>query len=226
MAEMKVVKQDGYSLISNYHLIDKRLSWRAKGLLSAILSLSGEYGFDEFFQLASDGQIKDGTEEGLTELERYGYLKHSPYGGNGTEYVVYERPLIKESLKTPISEIPYAEDIPARTLNMESEEEEQAKLRERLNLKAVSEKCPEKFVETVFLELCRRDAEFRQMMTAKAFELVCLTVWEGCRAESYGTVNTELINKYLDNIVLGIRSAGGGNEIINHLGMRERTVNK
>lgn len=66
------------------------------------------------------------------------------------------------------------------------------------------------------------------MMTAKAFELVCLTASERQRHEPICGRQSfiELINKYLDNVVLGIRSASGGNELTDRLGVRERLVNK
>lgn len=227
---IRTVKYGGYSLMSDFHLRDKRLSWRAKGLLSFMLCLSGEYKIEELFQFASDGKIIDDIEEGLAELEKYGYLTMSTCG-NKVEYNVYERPYTKETLQTPISEIPYAEDVPGKPESAKySEEEEIERLRERLNLKAVAEKCSDRFVEMVFREVCRRDAEFRKLMTAKAFELVCVIASERLRYESNCDFYrfSAVVNGYLDNVVSGIRSASGGNEpiITNRQEERERLVNK
>ena len=58
---IRVVKSGDYSLISNYHLKDQRLSWGAKGLLSAMLAFSGEYTMDDLKGLSPDGIY--GTDE-------------------------------------------------------------------------------------------------------------------------------------------------------------------
>lgn len=230
---IRTVKSSGYRMMSTVHLTDKRLSWTAKGVMSALLALSGEYSKDELTELTHQGFT---IGKGMKELEQYGYLVRKQTGLDEKgfpvmEYIVYERPLAKEAHPYSDSqlEIPYAEDVAKKTLSSEcSKEEEIERLRERLNLRAVAEKCSENFVDMVFRELCRRDAEFCQMMTAEAFELVCLTASERQRREPIcgrqGLI--ELINKYLDNVVLGIRSAGGGNELIDRLGVRERLVNK
>lgn len=229
---IRAVKNTEYRMMSIVHLTDKRLSWKAKGIMSALLALSGEYNKDELIELTHNGF---NIGKGLEELEQYGYLvrKQAGYDEKGfpvIEYIVYEKPVIKKGQQYPDQqlEIPYAEDVPGKPLSPECNEEEEERLRERLNLEALAKKCSENFVELVFRELCRRDAEFRQMMTAKAFELVCLTASERqcheplCGPQSF----IELINKYLDNVVLGIRSASGGNELTDRLGVRERLVNK
>lgn len=208
---VRTVKNGGYCMMSNFHLTDRRLSWKAKGLLSTLLALSGEYTMGEVVHLACDGNI---TGEGFAELERYGYLRQFSPNGSEMEYTIYEKPFTKESSQNPTLELPSAEDMPGRVLSSEeNKEEEQTSLRKRLELERVAEKYPENFVETVFRELCRRDAEFRQIMTARAFEAVCLSLWERQHSGPIRTLSG-LINMYLDNIVLGIRTASGGNEPI------------
>lgn len=205
---VRTVKNGGYCMMSNFHLTDRRLSWKAKGLLSTLLALSGEYTMGEVVHLACDEKI---TGEGLAELERYGYLRQLSLNGS-EEYTVYEKPFTKESSQDPALELPSAEDMPGRVLSPEeNKEEEQISLRKRLELERAAEKCSENFVEAVFRELCRRDAEFRQIMTARAFEAVCLSIWERQHSGPIHTLSG-LINMYLDNIVLGIRTASGGNE--------------
>lgn len=207
---IRTVKYGGYSLMSDFHLKDGRLTWKAKGLLSVLLCLSGEYRIDELLQLASDGHITDRS--GIAELEKYGYLKILPCGSE-EEYVVHEKPLTKETTQMPLLEIPYAEDVPRKPISIKCSEEEAERLRQRLNLKVVAEKCSDRFVEMVFREVCRRDAEFRQIITAEAFKLLCFVTWECHRGDKlyteYGDGDIVLINRCLDDIVLGIRSAGG-----------------
>ena len=96
----RVVKNCNYTTLSNYHFKDRRLSWKAKGLLSTMLSLPNNwnYNIEGLACLSNDG-IK-ATNSGLIELEKYGYLtrnqKRNQNGHFGvTEYVIYEQPLEK-----------------------------------------------------------------------------------------------------------------------------------
>lgn len=196
--------------LKGIYLKDEKLSWKAKGLLSSLLCLR-EGCWMSF----------DGPEEIFDELVKYGYLRISMHG-NEVEYVVYEKPFIEESSQTPMTDIPYEEDVPEKPTSAKCSEEIE-RLRENLNLKAMAKECSENFVEMVFKELCRRDAEFCQMMTAKAFELVCLTAWEQQRNKSINELS-ELINGYLDNVVLGIRSASGGNSPVAQKEMIENSL--
>ena len=46
MAVIRVEKRKGYTIMSNYHLRDKNLSLKAKGLLSIMLSLPDEWHYN------------------------------------------------------------------------------------------------------------------------------------------------------------------------------------
>ncbi len=94
----RVVKNCNYTTLSNHHFKDKRLSWKAKGLLSTMLSLPEDWNYtiEGLAALADDG-IKS-TNSGLAELEKYGYLVRTQLRGvNGqfgmTEYAIYEQPV-------------------------------------------------------------------------------------------------------------------------------------
>ncbi|MCD7725848.1 MAG: helix-turn-helix domain-containing protein [Clostridiales bacterium] len=94
----RVVKNSNYTTLSNYHFKDKRLSWKAKGLLSTMLSLPEDWNYtiEGLAALAGDGTKS--TNSGLAELEEYGYLIRTQLRGeNGrfgtTEYTIYENPI-------------------------------------------------------------------------------------------------------------------------------------
>lgn len=96
------MKNTNYTTLSNYHFKDKRLSWKAKGLLSTMLSLLDDWNYtiEGLSRLSVDG-IK-ATNSGLLELERYGYLERkqarSDNGRFGlAEYYVYEQPMDNEN---------------------------------------------------------------------------------------------------------------------------------
>ena len=97
MAVIRTEKNGNYTTMSNYHLKDRNLSLKAKGLLSLVLSLPDEW------HLSVEGTAKiclegrDAVQAGFSELEKNGYLirrqLRTPDGKlSGVEYVIYERP--------------------------------------------------------------------------------------------------------------------------------------
>lgn len=102
MAVIRVNKTKDYSVISNRHLRDKNLSFKAKGLLSLMLSLPDDwdYSIAGLETFASDGS--SATRSALKELEAFGYLTRRPIRENGRikdwEYNIFEIPQAEISL--------------------------------------------------------------------------------------------------------------------------------
>lgn len=98
---IRVVKNCNYTTLSNYHFRDRRLSWKAKGLLSTMLSLPDDWNYTiEGLASLSDDGIKS-TNSGLAELEKCGYLVRKQLrDANGhfiaMEYTIYEQAVIEE----------------------------------------------------------------------------------------------------------------------------------
>ena len=69
----------GYTTMCNYHFRDERLSWKAKGILSTILSLPKDwkYSIEGLIKLAPNG--RDSLRSGLEELKKAEYLKIDKY---------------------------------------------------------------------------------------------------------------------------------------------------
>lgn len=94
----RVQKNANYTTMSNFHLKDKRLSYKAKGLLSVILSLPDEwdYSLKGLARISDDGV--DGVRGGIRELEKFGYISRGKQTRNelgrmsSNEYFVYENP--------------------------------------------------------------------------------------------------------------------------------------
>jgi len=110
MAVFRVEKSSNYTTMSNYHLQDKTLSLKAKGLLSQILSLpdNWDYSVAGLVKICKEG--KDCIVTVLQELEQAGYItrrQQRTADGKlaGMEYIIYERP--HETAPCPAS--PYAE---------------------------------------------------------------------------------------------------------------------
>lgn len=104
MPVYKVNKDENFTVVSNVHLRDKRLSLKAKGLMTMVLSLSPEWDYS-ISGLASI--CKEGTsavKSALDELKACGYLtvtKIPPTAGNAKFdylYEFYEKPLDIDSL--------------------------------------------------------------------------------------------------------------------------------
>jgi len=97
MAVFRVEKSSNYTTMSNYHLQDKTLSLKAKGLLSQILSLpdNWDYSVAGLVKICKEG--KDCIVAVLQELEQAGYItrrQQRTADGKlaGMEYIIYERP--------------------------------------------------------------------------------------------------------------------------------------
>lgn len=267
----RVVKNCNYTTLSNYHFKDRRLSWKAKGLLSTMLSLpeNWNYTIEGLSKLADDG-IK-ATNSGLLELEKYGYLiRHQQRNDNGhfgvTEYVIYEQPIenIEETDVNPVSDdiafsindctsqplcqngqtventafqpfvqkrqtekrfaekgvqlntnilstnILNTKEYPSSSMNVEnveSNEEEENRLREQMEIGKLAQRFTYELSEAVFEEICKRNSEFRQLINYDILEKVCESIMNKQRKEPIRML-PNLINTYLDNIMLGIRACG------------------
>ena len=127
-----------YSIIPNYHLRDKRLSLKAMGLLSLIISLPENWqcSISGFTSMSNDG--KDSVGNTIKELEKYGYLKREQIKENGKfagfNYIVYDKPLVEKPLtENPITEKPL--QINTNKVNIEELNTNKEKYkREKLNL--------------------------------------------------------------------------------------------
>ena len=93
----RVEKTANYTVMSNTHLKDRRLSYKSKGLLSVILSLppDWDYTITGLSVIAADGV--DSVKTAIKELEQYGYVSRTQLRDERgrmaqNEYRVYENP--------------------------------------------------------------------------------------------------------------------------------------
>ena len=97
MSKIRVHKTNNFTIMSNYHFREKKMSLKAKGLLSLMLSLPDDwnYSISGLVTLSKDG--KDGVMSALAELEKFGYLQRERVTNSkgqfaGVEYNIYEQP--------------------------------------------------------------------------------------------------------------------------------------
>ena len=92
----RVVKNKNYTIMSNYHLKDKSLSLKAKGLLSFMLSLPDGWIFTIKGLVSVCKEQTKAIRSGLKELEEHNYLirekKQGIKGQFNYDYSIYEVP--------------------------------------------------------------------------------------------------------------------------------------
>lgn len=96
MQVFRVEKNRNYTTMSNYHLIDKKLSYKAKGLLSFMLSLPDTWDYSMNGLVSVSKENIGSIRTILHELEENRYLIRSRYQNNKGqfqyEYSIYEYP--------------------------------------------------------------------------------------------------------------------------------------
>lgn len=97
MAVYRVERTRDYTVMCNYHLKDKALSLKAKGLLSMMLSMPEEWNYSTRGLAAICKEGVEAVGSALKELEKAGYMvRRQLRGENGritdTEYIIYEKP--------------------------------------------------------------------------------------------------------------------------------------
>ena len=97
MAVFRVEKNHNYTVMSNYHLRDTRLTLKSIGLLSKMLSLTDEWDYTTRGLAAICKEGVDAIGAALKELEARGYLvrrqlRDSRGRITDTEYTIYESP--------------------------------------------------------------------------------------------------------------------------------------
>lgn len=117
MAVFKINKTKDYTVMSNYHLRDKRLTLKAKGLLSQMLSLPEDWDYTLRGLSIINKESIDAIRTAVLELEDAGYITRKRGRDEkgklgGIEYTIYETPILekpeldKPTLENPILENP------------------------------------------------------------------------------------------------------------------------
>ena len=102
MAVFRIERTRDYTVMSNHHLRNEKLSLKAKGLLSMMLSLPENWNYTTRGLAAICKEGVDAIGGALRELETAGYIvRHQLRDRQGrisdTEYVIYEQPQLPET---------------------------------------------------------------------------------------------------------------------------------
>ena len=97
MAVFRVERNSGYTVMSNHHLRNKKLTLKAKGLLSQMLSLPEDWDYTRAGLSHINRESIDAIRTAVWELEKAGYiLRRQGRDEKGKmtaiEYTIYEQP--------------------------------------------------------------------------------------------------------------------------------------
>ena len=106
MPVFRVERTRDYTVMSNYHLRDKRLTLKAKGLLSQMLSLPEDWDYTLSGLSHINRESKDAIRSAVNELEKAGYIhRRQTTDASGkfstNEYVIHEHPEQPEPFDQP-----------------------------------------------------------------------------------------------------------------------------
>lgn len=114
MAVIRVNKTKDYTIMSNRHFKEKKMSLKAKGLLSMMLSLPADWDYSISGLVAICKENESAIKSTLSELKEFGYLKVTKKMPNETTtgrieytYDIYEQPQEKQGVeKQDIENLP------------------------------------------------------------------------------------------------------------------------
>ena len=133
MAVFRVQKIQNYTVMSNYHLNDKTLSLKAKGLLSLMLSLPDNWDYTTRGLAVICKEGVDGIRATVRELEDAGYIircRVRDKSGlmHGMEYTVFEQPQTPEPGNPVQAEPEREKPVQAKPVQAEPAQENPAQL--------------------------------------------------------------------------------------------------
>ena len=116
---IKTKKEKNFTVLDNTFIKDTRLSWKAKGLMTYLLSLPDDWTIHllEIEQHATDG--KSALRSAINELKEFGYLKaEQKRENNRFAEMVY---IIIENPDSPLTDFQQTENLQTENLNSENQ---------------------------------------------------------------------------------------------------------
>lgn len=140
MSVFKIEKNKDFTIMSNYHLRDRNLSYKAKGLLSFMLSLPDDWDYSLKGLCAISKENRDAIRSTLKELQDNHYLEIEKIRGEKGyfeyNYLVYEKPHFAEidnekkypDTENPHLDIPDVENHPQINTNKQIDKDDKTKI--------------------------------------------------------------------------------------------------
>ena len=182
MSIVRVHKNANFTVMSNFHFKEKKMSLKAKGLLSLMLSLPDDwnYSVSGLVKLSKDG--KDSVMSALSELEKFGYLHREKMTNekgqfSGIEYNIFEEP----QTKYPIAENPITDKQNKEKQNTDKPPQLNTKLTKNLNNKIIYninnytnllDTVPDDNLRNLYVSFLENRNAMNDPMTVKGFEML------------------------------------------------------
>ena len=208
MSVVRIVKDKNFITMGKYHLKEKEMSLKAKGLLSQMLSLPDEWDYSIKGLVKINKESYDSIRSALKELEQFGYLKRTQIQDKGkfvdVEYTIYEKPITGN----PITEKPITGNqtqLNNKELNNNLIEEinnkENIKRKNDIEdiINYLNELCGTNYRTTTQSTLRHINARFNEGFTYKDFINVIINKtdeWLGTDMEKYLTPDTLFGTKF------------------------------
>ena len=211
MAVIRVHKTKDYTVMSNNHFKEKEMTYKAKGVLSVMLSLPDDwdYSTEGLAALSSDG--RDSVKSALEELEKFGYLKRTQAFDErgrfaGYDYDIYEFPFEipsteKPQAETPSTDFPSTEKPQQLNTNISSTNElstkDKKKERKNNSYDEILSSVEDESLRELYLEYIKMRKLNKSQMTDRALEMLINKV---NKLEPY---DIERQKKLLENAIVG-----------------------
>ena len=132
MEVFRVNKNKNYTVMSNYHLKDANMSFKAKGLLSMMLSLPDDWDYSIKGIVSISKENKTSIQSALKELEEYKYLKRTKKQNEKGQfeyiYDIYEKPWTENPcMDNLVTDNPCTENMPQLNTNIQTTKKQNTK---------------------------------------------------------------------------------------------------
>ena len=140
MAVFRIEKNKDYTVISNRHLKERDMSYKAKGLLTFMLSLPDDWDYSIKGLVSVSKENETAIRGMIKELETFGYLKRTrvtrPDGKFEYQYDVFEKPYMENPhTVNPHTEVPHTDNPPQINTKEQSTKEQNTKESSTKNIK-------------------------------------------------------------------------------------------
>lgn len=196
MATIRIEKNKNYTVMSNYHLKEKEMSLKAKGLLSLMLSLPDDWDYSISGLVAICKENETAIKSTLLELKQFGYLEIIKKLPNETdtgrfeyEYIVYEQKQEgeKQGLENlPLEILPLENQVQLNTNTLNTKE---------LNTNIIKENITKEIIDYLNLKANTR----YKYNTPDTVKHIKARLNEGFTLEDFKKVIDVKVSKWLDD---------------------------